>query len=95
LKFEIDKPINVLTDIETDAVIRAVTEYIYPTCQFVAHVDHMDLATCFIFGKIGYARPEQGHEITKHWACTTQLILDTINSLPTKPWIDTDHWEKV
>jgi len=84
LKFEIDKPIDVLTDMETDAVIRAVTEYIYPTCPFVAQADHMDLATCFIFGKIGYARPEQGHERTKRWACTTQLIMDTINSLCNK-----------
>jgi len=84
LKFETEKPINVLTDIETDAVIRAVTEYIYPTCRFVAHADHMDLATCFIFSKIGYARPEQGHERTKCWACTTQLIMDTINSLCNK-----------
>jgi len=84
LKFSIDKPIDVLTDIETDAVIRAVTEYIYPTCQFIAHADHMDSVTCFIFGKIGYARPEQGHERTKCWACTTQLIMDTINSLHNK-----------
>jgi len=81
LKFEIDKPIDVLTDIETDAVIRVVMEYIYPTCLFVAHADHMDLATCFIFGKNGYAKPEEGHETTKRWACTRQLIMDTINSL--------------
>jgi len=81
LKFEIHKPIDVLTDIETDAAIRAVMEYIYPTCQFITHADHMDLATCFIFGKNGYAKPEQGHERTKRWACTRQLIMDTINSL--------------
>jgi len=32
LRFETDKPINFLTDIETDAVFRIVTEHIYPTC---------------------------------------------------------------
>jgi len=32
LKFETDKPIKFLTDIETDAVICVVTEHIYPTC---------------------------------------------------------------
>jgi len=66
LKFENDKPIDKLTEIETDTVIRAVMEYIYPTCQFIAHADHMDSATCFIFGKIGYTRPEQNHERTNH-----------------------------
>jgi len=81
LKFETDKPIDKLTEIETDAVIRAVMEYIYPTCWFVAHADHMDSVICFIFGKIGYARPEQGCERTKCWACTRQLIRDTINTL--------------
>jgi len=81
LKFEIDKPIDELTEIETDAVIRAIMEFIYPTCWYVAHADHMDSVTCFIFGKIGYARPEQGHGRTKRWACTRQLIMDTINSL--------------
>jgi len=52
LRFETDKPINFLTDIKTDAVIRIVTKHIYLTCRFIAQVDHMDSATCFIFTKI-------------------------------------------
>jgi len=62
LKFKIDKAMDDFTEIETDAVIRVVTDFIYPTCWFVAHADHMDSATCFIFGRIGYARPEHGKE---------------------------------
>jgi len=73
LRFETDKPINFLTDIETDAVFRIVTEHIYLTCQFIAQVDHMDSATCFIFHKIGYGRPDQGKERSERWACTTKL----------------------
>ncbi len=52
VKIEKDKPIDKLTEIKTDAVIRAVTDYIYPTCQFVAHADHMDSAMCCIFVKL-------------------------------------------
>jgi len=81
LRFETNKPINFLTDIETDAVICIVTKHIYPTCQFVAQVDHMDSATCFIFHKIGYGRPDQGKERSKWWACTTKLVMDNITLL--------------
>jgi len=81
LRFETDKPINFLTDIETDAVFCIVTEHIYPTCQFIAQVDHMDSATCFIFHKIGYRRPDQGKERSKWWACTTKLVIDSITLL--------------
>jgi len=31
VKFKKDKPIDELTEIKPDAVIRAVTDYIYPT----------------------------------------------------------------
>ena len=68
LKFETNKPVDFLTDIETDAVICVVMEHIYLTCQFVAQVNHMDSATCFIFTKIGYGRPDQGKERLKQWA---------------------------
>jgi len=81
LRFETNKPINFLTDIETDAVFCIVTEHIYPTCQFVAQVDHMDSATYFIFHKIGYGRPDQGKERSKWWACTTKLVIDSITLL--------------
>ena len=81
LKFEINKPVDFLTDIETDAVICVVTEHIYLTCRFVAQVDHMDSATCFIFTKIGYRRPDQGKERSKWWACTAKLVMDTITLL--------------
>jgi len=81
LKFEPNKPINYLSDIETDAVIHAVTDQIYHTCRFVAQVDHLDSATCFIFTKIGHRRPDQGKERTKWWACTMKLVMDTITLL--------------
>jgi len=55
--------INQLMEVETNVVLWAVTEYIYNMCHFVAHADHMDSATYFIFGKIGYVRPEQGHDV--------------------------------
>jgi len=48
----LNQPIDELTEIKMDVVIRAVTEYIYCTCHFVAHEDHMDSATCSIFGKV-------------------------------------------
>jgi len=78
LKYETDKPINYLSDIEADVVIHAVMDHIYPTCRFVAQVDHLDSATCFIFTKIGYRRSDQGKERTKWWACTMKLVMDTI-----------------
>jgi len=42
VKKEKDKPIDKLSKVKTDAVIRVVTDYIYPTCQFVASADHFD-----------------------------------------------------
>jgi len=51
-KSENDKPIHDLSDIKTDAVIHAATEIIYPTFQFVAQLDHLDSATCFIYPKL-------------------------------------------
>ena len=41
----------------------------------------MDSATCFIFHKIGYGRPDQGKERSKWWACTTKLVIDSITLL--------------
>jgi len=55
------KPIDELSEIEMDTVIRALNLFILHV-NFLLHADHMDSATCFTFGKISYARPDQGHE---------------------------------
>jgi len=70
-----------LRDIETDVVIKAVTDIIYPTCRFVAQPEHLESAICYILKKIGYGRPDQDKERTKRWACTTRLVMDTITNL--------------
>jgi len=79
--FEKDIPLQTLGNIETDIVIKAVTDIIYPTCQFVAQPEHLESAICYILKKIGYGRPDQDKEQTKRWACTTRLVMDTITNL--------------
>jgi len=79
--FENDIPLQKLGDIETDVVIKAVTDIIYPTCRFVAQPEHLESAICYILKKIGYGRPDQDKERTKRWACTTRLVMDTITNL--------------
>jgi len=60
--FENDIPLQKLGDIETDVVIKAVTDIIYPTCQFAAQPEHLESAICYILKKIGYGRPDQDKE---------------------------------
>ena len=60
--FENDIPLQKLGDIETDVVIKAVTDIIYPTCRFVAQPEHLESAICYILKKIGYGRPDQDKE---------------------------------
>jgi len=79
--FEKDIPLQTLGNIETDVVIKAITDFIYPTCRFVAQPEHLESAICYILKKIGYGRPDQDKERTKRWACTTRLVMDTITNL--------------
>jgi len=79
--FEKDIPLQKLGNIETDVVIKAVTDIIYPTCRFVAQPEHLASAICYLLKKIGYGRPDQDKERTKRWACTTNLVMDTITNL--------------
>ena len=79
--FDKDIPLQTLGNIETDIVIKAVTDIIYPTCRFVAQQEHLASAICYILKKIGYGRPDQDKERTKRWACTTNLVMETITNL--------------